>query len=142
MCLYPGADPKKAVQRHAMRKIRVLYLLLACAVCTVSLYLCFYRSPVIENNRIERTQENGSSRSVDLTVSVGEEQEHVVFSIEPRRYSEKERAALMQEVKAYIRKTLPGENPDLAHVALPLHFADGYPDGHAALRHHPEGARL
>lgn len=142
MCLYPGADPKKAVQSHAMRKIRVLYLLLACAVCTVSLYLCFYRSPVIENNRIERTQENGSSRSVDLTVSVGEEQEHVVFSIEPRRYSEKERAALMQEVKAYIRKTLPGENPDLAHVALPLHFADGYPDSPVSIEWMPEDYNL
>ena len=48
----------------------------------------------------------------------------------------------MQEVKAYIRKTLPGENPDLAHVALPLHFADGYPDSPVSIEWMPEDYNL
>ena len=141
-CLHPGVDPKKAAQRHVIRKLRSLYLLLACAVCAVSLYCCFYRSPLVENNRIERTQANGSSRSVDLTVSVGEKQEHVTVSVEPRRYSEKEREALMGEVKAYIRKTLPGENPDLAHVTSPLCFEDGYPDSPVRIEWMPEDYNL
>ena len=141
-CLYPGTDPKKAEQRHVMHKLRILYLVSACAVCAFSLYLCFYRSPSVENNRIARTEADGSSRTVDLSVSVGEEQENVTVSIAPRRYSEKERAALMQEVKAYIDKTLPGENPDLAHVTKNLHFVGIYPDGPVTIEWMPEDYNL
>ena len=141
-CLHPGSDPKKAVKRHVMRKLRTLYLLTACAVCAVSLYLCFYNTPVVENNRIGRSQADGSSRSVDLTVSVGDEKENVTLSVKPRRYTEEERNVLMQEVKAYIRKTLPGENPDLNHVTLPLQFENVYPESPVSIEWMPEDYNL
>lgn len=141
-CLYPGADPGKEARRHVMRKLRILYLLFACAVCAISLFLCFYQNPAVEHNRITRTEASGSSRSVDLTVTVGEQKENVSFSVEPRRYSEKERAALMLEVKDYIGKTLPGENQDLAHVTMPLHFEEAYPESPVRIEWMPEDYNL
>ena len=142
VCLHPGTEQGKAVRRHVLHKLRILYLLFAAAVCVFSLFLCFHRSPAVDQNRIARTEAGEGSRSVDLTVSVGNQKENVSFSVEPRRYSEKERALLMQEVKAYIEKTLPGENPDLSHVTMPLHFADTYPEGPVRIEWMPEDYNL
>ena len=140
--LYPGADPQKAALRHVQHKLCILYLMFAGIVCVASLYFCLYRSPIVENNRIGRAEADGGSRSVDLSVAVGEEKENVTVSIAPRRYSEKERTVLMREVKRYIEKTLPGENADLMHVTKPLCFPGECPGSPVTLEWMPEDYNL
>ena len=141
-CLHPGTDPEKAVRRHVLRKLRILYGMAAGIVCLLTVYFCFGQSPRVENNRVARMEADGSSRSVDLSAEIGGEKENVTIQIAPRRYDEQERAVLMQEVKAYISQKIPGENPDLSHVTLPLSFPDTVPGKPVSIEWMPEDYNL
>ena len=141
-CLRPGADPEKAASVHVGRKLRLLYLCFAAGVCIICLYACFYQQPVLEGNLISRAQADGNARSVDLSVSLGEQEENVTVTVSPRRYDAREREELLQEVKDYIDRTVSADNRDLSHVDQPLFFAESYPGSPVRIEWMPEDYSL
>jgi len=124
--LEPGTDEKTFMVRYYLKNMVILYagILL---ICTAGLLLSFAGGKMpVEGNVLERASADGSSRQVALEAQVGETQEELTVTVDPRQYSLRERNALMKKVEAYIDETLPGSNKDLQHVDSDLVFAGSY----------------
>lgn len=132
--LEPGADEKWFMLGLYLKNAAILYGGLL-AVCIAGLLFSLTGSrETVENNVLQRDAADGSSRQVILDAQVGETEEELTVTVEPRTYSEEERNALMDKVEARIDQTLPGENKDLNHVSRDLVFISGYENENITIR--------
>jgi hypothetical protein len=129
--LYPREDKevilwqiwKKRLGMIALVILGIFLLWLGCLLQTSG------DSLLSEKKYITRQEEDSS---VEMTVKGddGDEQwqEQMKVTVKQRQFSEEEKEQLEKKVKAYVEKTLPGENESLEHITKPLCFVTEVPD--------------
>ena len=142
--LYPGIKKEKFAWQYAVKKMMILYAGWLMAGILVAGYGWGNQPPVLSQNAIPRADANGQSRDVQIeaTIEGMETEQQMTLTIKPRKYSQTEKKALMENVKMYIDQCLPGENVDLGHVNQSLNFPDHFPGENVLIEWQPEDYNL
>ncbi|MGN0205400.1 MAG: type II secretion system F family protein [Coprococcus sp.] len=133
--LSPGIRREVFCQKHKIKKIMIFYGGLLLTAVFLMIFGLMNRTPDLTDYRIQREDARGSSHQVAVEAEIEglEEKQELLLTVRPRRYSEEERDALIEQVKDYIDRVLPGENDSLQEVSSPLYFPCGFPDENVSI---------
>lgn len=142
--LYPGVRREVFCRKHQIKKLMLFYGGITAAIIILFLYTLMNSPSDITDYRIQREDAWGESRNVTLEANIeGEEdQQEIVLTINPRKYTEEERDVLIGRVKDYIDQILPGDNISLQQVDSALVFPESYPEGNVTIEWQPEDYNL
>ncbi len=145
--LNPGANTESFCLRHQIQKMMLVYGGILLSLCLLLLYGCVNREPKLADNCIQREAAQGNSREVTIEAEVeGVEEKNgnqtLTLSIRPRQYTEDERTALMERVKAYIDRNFIGNNESSESVCEPLCLMTDFPGENVTIEWQTEDYNL
>lgn len=111
-----------------------LFSVIIPALMCISFFIAFFAITskedfVIEKNYFIRRQEpEGSSRQVEIDVSIGNEKRKTIIDVNAKRYDKKELAEKLKEAKKYVKDNFLGENISCQKVDKKLNLISFVPD--------------
>lgn len=127
--LYPGIKKEVFCRRHQVKKMMLLYGSLLVMLMVLLFAGMLNRPQELTDGYIQRDDARGNSRNITVEAEVQDfsEKQRIVLTVNPRMYTEEEREILIEDVKSYIDKVLPGDNISLQQVDSSLCFPEVFP---------------
>lgn len=128
--IYPRGDPVQVIKRIWIRRVAAVLVLIP--VAAVIWLVCFMTEPgpsVLEDGRYLTRQKEDSVVEMEVRGESrdGKWDKTVRLNLRERTFTDEEKGELDRKLQEYVEAQLPGENPSLDQVTMPLVFVEEIP---------------